>query len=45
MTGPRDERPRFRHQHRRRPLRWWLLALAAIVAVMVALPRLLALLE
>jgi len=41
MDRSDERRPRFRHEHRRRPLRWWLLALAAILALMVALPRLL----
>ncbi len=42
-----DQPPRrlFRQPHARRPLRGWIVALVLIVAVMVLLPRLLALLD
>ena len=41
-----DDRPRrFRQEHRRRPVWGWLVALAAILAVMFLLPELLAMLE
>jgi hypothetical protein len=44
-TRPRNRRPLISHQHRKRSLTTWLLPLAVIVAIMVFLPRLVALLE
>jgi hypothetical protein len=43
-TRPRNRRPLISHQHRKRSLTMWLLPLAVIVAIMVFLPRLVALL-
>ena len=43
-TRPRNRRPLISHQYRKRSLTMWLLPLAVIVAIMIFLPRLVALL-
>ena len=43
MNEPR--RPLFEHEHRKRPLGAWFLALAVVLAVIILLPRLVDLLD
>ena len=44
-TPPKKRRPLITHNHKKRSLMTWITPLIAIIAIMVLLPRLIALLE
>lgn len=40
-----DRRPLVRHDHKKRPVRAWVIPLAVILAIIIFLPKIVALLE